>query len=181
MAINTLAAVCIIFYYIAILFVGVWAGRKVHADKILAQARGVHRDKKSRKEENSVDNFLLRFFVANRCLPLTIGFASMTATWAGGGFINRTAEVIYTKGLVYCNVPLGYMASLCIGGWLFAGKMRATDSLTMLDPFQKHYGCWMGVLLSVPAVSGELCWTASILYALDNCTFKYKHNEQYFR
>ncbi|KAM7311445.1 uncharacterized protein ISCGN_008352 [Ixodes scapularis] len=58
------------------------------------------------------------------------------------------------------------MASLCIGGWLFAGKMRATDSLTMLDPFQKHYGCWMGVLLSVPAVSGELCWTASILYAL---------------
>ncbi|XP_070390149.1 high-affinity choline transporter 1-like isoform X2 [Dermacentor albipictus] len=56
--------------------------------------------------------------------------------------------------------------SLVLGGTFFATKMRLTDSLTMLDPFQTHYGRWSGLMFCVPAVLGELCWTAAILAAL---------------
>lgn len=44
--------------------------------------------------------------------------------------------------------------------------MRATKSLTMLDPFQKHYGKYTAIFLFVPALCGEIFWTAAILNAL---------------
>ncbi|XP_070393898.1 high-affinity choline transporter 1-like isoform X2 [Dermacentor albipictus] len=90
----------------------------------------------------------------------------MTATWVGAGYINGTAEAVFNLGLVWCQAPLGYALSLVIGGLFFAGRMHATKAFTMLDPFQQHYGCWIGLLLCVPAVSGEVFWTASNLSAL---------------
>lgn len=38
-----------------------------------------------------------------------------TATWVGGGYINGTAEAIYTSGLVWCQAPFGYAMSLVFG------------------------------------------------------------------
>lgn len=43
-----------------------------------------------------------------------------TATWVGGGYINGTAEVIYTTGLVWCQAPFGYALSLVFGKLLLA-------------------------------------------------------------
>jgi hypothetical protein len=40
---------------------------------------------------------------------------SVTATWVGGGYINGTAEMIYTSGLVWCQAPFGYALSLVFG------------------------------------------------------------------
>ncbi|XP_075743912.1 high-affinity choline transporter 1-like [Rhipicephalus microplus] len=37
----------------------------------------------------------------------------------------------------------------------------------MLDPFQEQYGRWMGLLLCLPAVCGEIFWTAAMLSALE--------------
>lgn len=37
------------------------------------------------------------------------------ATWVGGGYINGTAEAIYTSGLVWCQAPFGYALSLVFG------------------------------------------------------------------
>ena len=41
------------------------------------------------------------------------------ATWVGGGYINGTAEVVFRggkgNGLVWCQGPFGYAASLIIG------------------------------------------------------------------
>jgi len=37
------------------------------------------------------------------------------ATWVGGGYINGTAEAIYTNGLVWCQAPFGYALSLVFG------------------------------------------------------------------
>ncbi|XP_077525537.1 uncharacterized protein LOC144136786 isoform X2 [Amblyomma americanum] len=90
----------------------------------------------------------------------------MTATWVGAGYINGSAEAVFSDGLVWCQAPFGYALSLVIGGLFFAGRMRATRAMTMLDPFQQFYGPWIAVLLCVPAICGEVFWTASNLSAL---------------
>ena len=44
----------------------------------------------------------------------------------GGGYINGTAEFVYTPGygLLWTQAPFGYACSLVIGGLFFATKMR---------------------------------------------------------
>ncbi len=44
--------------------------------------------------------------------------------------------------------------------------MRSRGYVTMLDPFQQLYGKRMGGLLFVPALMGEIFWSAAILSAL---------------
>ncbi|XP_077525619.1 high-affinity choline transporter 1-like [Haemaphysalis longicornis] len=94
------------------------------------------------------------------------GYPKIYATWVGGGYLNGTAEAVYRDGLVYCQAPFGYAVSLLLGGSLFAVKMRKTDAITMLDPFQRRYGKWVSLLLLPPAVCGEIVWTAAMLAAL---------------
>ena len=50
----------------------------------------------------------------------------VSATWVGGGYINGTAEIVYTpgNGLLWTQAPFGYALSLVLGGILFAKKMR---------------------------------------------------------
>jgi len=44
--------------------------------------------------------------------------------------------------------------------------MRSQGYVTMLDPFQRKYGERMGGLLYIPALMGEVFWSAAILAAL---------------
>ena len=44
--------------------------------------------------------------------------------------------------------------------------MRDKEYFTMLDPFQIRYGPRMGGLLYIPALLGEIFWSAAILAAL---------------
>ena len=53
--------------------------------------------------------------LAGRSIGLFVGIFTMTATWVGGGYINGTAEAIYTRGLVWCQAPFGYALSLVFG------------------------------------------------------------------
>ncbi|GBP47410.1 High-affinity choline transporter 1 [Eumeta japonica] len=87
-------------------------------------------------------------------------------TWVGGGYINGTAEAIYTSGLVWCQAPFGYALSLVFGGIFFANPMRKQGYVTMLDPLQDSFGSRMGGLLFLPALCGEVFWAAGILAAL---------------
>ena len=49
-------------------------------------------------------------------LPKAIYVSVATsATWVGGGYINGTAEVIYSSGLAWCQAPFGYALSLVFG------------------------------------------------------------------
>ena len=50
--------------------------------------------------------------------------------------------------------------------YFFVAKMREGNYVTMLDPFQKKFGTRMGGLLFIPAMLGELFWSAAILSAL---------------
>ena len=90
----------------------------------------------------------------------------LSATWVGGGYINGTSEIIFSSGLAWCQAPFGYALSLVFGGLFFADKMRSEGYVTMLDPFQRKYGERMGGLLYLPALLGEVFWSAAILSAL---------------
>ncbi len=74
--------------------------------------------------------------------------------------------MIYTSGIIWCQAPFGYALSLVIGGFFFATKMREEGYVTMLDPFQETLGSRMGGLLFLPALCGEIFWSAAILAAL---------------
>lgn len=112
------------------------------------------------------DNDAEAFMLAGRALPLYVAIFTMSATWVGGGFINGTAEYTATAGLIWVQAPWGYALSLVAGGLFFARLMRRRRYRTMLDPLEERYGKKMTALLFLPALSGELFWTAAILTAL---------------
>lgn len=114
-----------------------------------------------RKSETETDVML-----AGRSIPLFVAVFTMSATWVGGGYINGTAEYAYSSGLVWVQAPWGYAASLVLGGLFFARKMRRMEYKTMLDPLAQKYGKGMGSILFLPALAGEIFWTAAILTAL---------------
>ena len=104
--------------------------------------------------------------LAGRSIPLYIAVFTMSATWIGGGFINGTAEYTASSGLIWVQAPWGYALSLIIGGLFFARKMRRFEFKTMLDPLSQRFGKRISALLFLPALTGEIFWTAAILTAL---------------
>lgn len=91
--INLAGLVSIVLFYVLILAVGIWAARKKETGN------------------NSEEEVML----AGRSIGMFVGIFTMTATWVGGGYINGTAEAIYTRGLVWCQAPFGYALSLVFG------------------------------------------------------------------
>jgi len=116
----------------------------------------------SKREAASMTDVML----AGRSLPIGIAVLTMGATWVGGGFINGTAEAAAASGLVWVQAPWGYALSLIIGGLFFARKMRRYEFKTMLDPLEQRFGKRMAAVLFLPALTGEIFWTAAILMAL---------------
>lgn len=114
------------------------------------------------RDSNDSDSFLL----AGRQLPLLLAVFTMSATWVGGGYINGTAEYTYSSGLVWVQAPWGYAMSLILGGLFFARKMRRKGYRTLLDPLEEKFGKRVSALFFLPALSGEIFWTAAILTAL---------------
>ncbi|XP_077535520.1 high-affinity choline transporter 1-like [Haemaphysalis longicornis] len=165
MAINLVSLVMIVIYYALVVFLGMWSGRKVKPRRGGVWPFRLDPAEVSRREAAAA-HILLQLFVANHHLPLVMGIGSMTATWVGGGYLNGSAEAVYIRGILHCHAPIGYALSLIIGGAFFAEKMRETNPVTMLDPLQSRYGRWVGSLLCVPAVCGEVFWSAAVLAAL---------------
>ena len=118
----------------------------------------------TRKSSADINEVLL----AGRKIPLFLAVFTMSATWIGGGFINGTAEYTYDNsyGLIWVQAPWGYALSLIIGGLFFARKMRNAGYKTMLDPLERKFGKGMASVLFIPALSGEIFWSAAILTAL---------------
>ncbi|MEE9372400.1 MAG: sodium:solute symporter family protein [Saprospiraceae bacterium] len=118
----------------------------------------------ARKSDSDVNEVLL----AGRKIPLSLAIFTMSATWIGGGFINGTAEYTFDSGygLIWVQAPWGYAMSLIIGGLFFARKMRDAGYKTMLDPLEEKFGKQMASVLFLPALSGEIFWSAAILTAL---------------
>ncbi|XP_073330232.1 high-affinity choline transporter 1-like [Pagrus major] len=151
MTIHAEGLVAIVIFYLLILFVGIWAAWK---NKNSGVGEGGDRSES--------------IMVGGRDIGLFVGGFTMTATWVGGGYINGTAEYVYLPdyGLAWAQAPFGYALSLVVGGLFFAKPMRSRGYVTMLDPFQQLYGKRMGGLLFIPALMGEIFWSAAILSAL---------------
>ncbi|KAH7637708.1 LOW QUALITY PROTEIN: choline transporter [Dermatophagoides farinae] len=148
MTVNIAGIFSVVIFYIIILVVGIWAGRKKKTD--------------GEGDEFETEEVML----AGRNIGVFVGIFTMTATWVGGGYINGTAEALYSSGIIWCQAPIGYAMSLVVGGFFFATKMREQGYVTMLDPFQEVLGSRMGGLLFLPALCGEIFWSAAILAAL---------------
>ncbi|KAL6481710.1 hypothetical protein MHYP_G00097900 [Metynnis hypsauchen] len=151
MAIHVEGVAAIVIFYLLILVVGIWAAWK---NKNSGVVEGADRSE--------------TIMVGGRDIGLFVGAFTMTATWVGGGYINGTAEYVYLPGygLAWAQAPFGYAMSLVLGGLFFAKPMRSRGYVTMLDPFQQLYGKRMGGLLFIPALMGEIFWSAAILSAL---------------
>uniref|UniRef100_A0ABD2XBT3 High-affinity choline transporter 1 n=1 Tax=Trichogramma kaykai TaxID=54128 RepID=A0ABD2XBT3_9HYME len=87
-------------------------------------------------------------------------------TCVGDTLVHGTADAMFSRGLAWCQVPIGYGLSLLFGALLFAKPMRKAEYVTMLDPFQQHYGARVGGLMFLPALCGDLFWSAALLRAL---------------
>ncbi|NHE57431.1 sodium:solute symporter [Cyclobacterium sp. GBPx2] len=120
----------------------------------------------SRKE--SGDQSSQGMLLAGRRMPAWIGIFTMTATWVGGGYIIGTSEAVYdsARGLVWAQAPWGYALSLILGGLFFAKKIRSFGFTTFIDVFENKYGKKTAAVLFIPALIGEIFWSAAILAAL---------------
>ncbi|KAK3755104.1 hypothetical protein QZH41_017926 [Actinostola sp. cb2023] len=141
MAVYVVGVIGIVVFYLVILGLGIWASR--------------------RRKEGEEETML-----AGRNIGIWLGSFTLTATWVGGGYINGTAEAVYVNGLVSAQAPWGYTVSLALGGLFFAKIMRRRRYVTMIDPFQEKYGVRVGGLMYIPALMGEIFWSAAILSAL---------------
>ena len=136
------ALACMGILYAGTYWLGIWASKRAQA--------GSFRD----------------MVLAGQRLGLGIGVCTMTATWVDGGYVNGTAEQAYGAGLLFVQAPWGYALSLIVGGLWFAPIMRRHGFTTLLDPFEQRFGKKSAALLYLPALTGEVFWTAAILTAL---------------
>src|SRR5947209_10224475 len=105
--------------------------------------------------------------VAGRAMPLWVAALTMTATWVDGGYLLGTAEGAY-KSSIQLGVQggLGFGLSLILGGVLFAGVMRRFGFTTLIDPLEARFGKRWAAVLFLPALAGELFWSAELLVAI---------------
>src|SRR6266700_2588624 len=105
--------------------------------------------------------------VAGRQMPLLVAALTMTATWVDGGYLLGTAEGTY-KSSIQLGIQGGvcFGISLIVGGICFAGVMRRFEFTTLIDPFEARFGKRWAAVLFLPALAGELFWSAELLVAI---------------
>jgi high affinity choline transporter 7 len=105
--------------------------------------------------------------LAGRAMPLWIATLTMTATWVDGGYLLGTAEAVYHSSIALgAQGGLCFGASLILGGLFFANTMRRHEFTTLIDPFEARFGKVWAVVLFVPAMLGEVFWSAELLVAI---------------
>lgn len=113
------------------------------------------------------DGTVADLIVAGRSMPVWIATLTMTATWVDGGYLLGTAE-----GTFKSSLALGIQGGLCfgisliLGGLFFARRMRQLEFTTLIDPFEVRFGKHWAVVLFIPAMLGEVFWSAELLAAI---------------
>lgn len=105
--------------------------------------------------------------VAGRSMPIWIATLTMTATWVDGGYLLGTAEGAFKSSLSSgIQGGLCFGVSLILGGLFFARRMRQLGYTTLIDPFESRFGKHWAAVLFIPAMLGEVFWSAELLAAI---------------
>lgn len=151
MALNILGVTVMMFFYLLVLAIGIWAS--------------VKSKREAKKGQGDKTEMAL---LGNRGISLVVGIFTMTATWVGGGFIVGTAEAVYnpSMGLIWAVMPISATLCFIIGGLFFAEPMRNNKYVTMMDPFQIKYGKVPTAALSLASLISEIMWVTGTLIGL---------------
>eukprot|EP00064_Thunnus_orientalis_P010476 superscaffoldBa00001430_g10502 len=151
MALNVPGVTVMMFFYLLVLGIGIWASFKSKREAKMGQGD---------KTEMAL--------LGNRGINLVVGIFTMTATWVGGGFIVGTAEAVYnpSMGLIWAVMPIAATLCFIIGGLFFAEPMRNNKYVTMMDPFQIKYGKVPTAALSMASLVSEVMWVTGTLIGL---------------
>lgn len=151
MALNILGVTVMMFFYLLVLAIGIWAS--------------VKSKREAKKGQGDKTEMAL---LGNRGINLVVGIFTMTATWVGGGFIVGTAEAVYnpSMGLIWAVMPISATLCFVIGGLFFAEPMRNNKYVTMMDPFQIKYGKVPTAALSLASLISEIMWVTGTLIGL---------------
>lgn len=131
----------VLVMYMAFILIGWYASRKI-------------------KKGSAADMIL-----AGRNVPVWLAVMTMTATWVDGGYILGTAEGAFNSLASAIQGGVGFGLSLILGGLFFARIMRARGYTTLIDPFEERFGKKWAAVLSLPALLGEIFWSAELLVA----------------
>lgn len=104
--------------------------------------------------------------VAGRNMPLWIATLTMTATWVDGDYLLGTVEGTRSSLASGIQGGLCFGISLLLGGIFFAKTMRRLEFTTLIDPFEARFGKHWAAVLFLPAMLGEVIWSASLLVAI---------------
>lgn len=104
--------------------------------------------------------------IAGRAMPFWMATLTMAATWIDGGYLLGTAEG------VFASIPSAWQGGVCfglslvLGGAIFARRMRRLEYVTLIDPFTARFGPAWSSVLALPALLGEVLWSAELLVAI---------------
>ena len=104
--------------------------------------------------------------LAGRNVSVWLAVMTMTATWVDGGYILGTAEGAFNSLASAIQGGVGFGLSLILGGLFFAKIMRRRGYTTLIDPFEERFGKKWAAVLSLPALLGEIFWSAELLVAV---------------
>ncbi|MBI3838153.1 MAG: sodium:solute symporter family protein [Planctomycetia bacterium] len=104
--------------------------------------------------------------VAGRAMPFWIATLTMAATWIDGGYLLGTAEGVFSSLASGWQGGVCFGLSLVVGGFCFARQMRRLRFVTLVDPLAARFGKHWAAVLSVPAMLGEVFWSAELLMAI---------------
>ncbi|KAL7395868.1 hypothetical protein ABVT39_024586 [Epinephelus coioides] len=151
MSLNVPGLVVMVFFYLLVLGIGIWASVK---------SKRLHKRSQADRTEVAL--------LGNRGISLAVGVFTMTATFVGGGYIVGMTEAVYTPtmGLTWAVIPVTAASSFIIGGLFFAKKMRDKRYMTMMDPFQTKYGNGISGVLSVALLISDIIWVTGTLIGL---------------
>ena len=119
--------IIIFFYLFGVLTIGLWAGRNV---------------------KNLAD-----YSVAGRSFPAIIVFATLSASFIGGGFTLGNAEKVFTIGVVNIVALWGFSLKEILVAKFIAPQMHNfPDAISVGDVMEKDYGKWGKVVSGVFSV-----------------------------
>jgi len=119
-----------------------------------------------RASRRNANHSAAEMLVAGRNMPFWMATITMAATWIDGGYLLGTAEGGFHSIASAWQGGACFGLSLVLGGLFFARRMRRLQFVTLVDPFTVRFGGRWAVVLALPALLGELLWSAELLVAI---------------